>query len=252
MDRLKDKVAIITGAASGMGLAAVKVFAEQGAKIVATDIDYDQLRSKTEAISGEILTVQLDVTSEDQWAHAVSEAEKAFTKIDILVNNAGVSSHRTMLDETLEGWNRALSLNLSSVFLGMRAVVPHMQKQSGGSIINCVSLAAIIGSADNGAVAYAAAKGGVRALTKHAAVNYAKDGIRVNSIYPGAIFTGAAERHGVPSKEVLGQAFKNIIPLPPHAGDAKDIANAYLYLASDESSFVTGEELIIDGGWSSH
>lgn len=251
MGRLENKVAIITGAASGMGLAAVEVFTREGAKVVATDIAFDELKKVTAAIDGDILCVNLDVTSEEQWKNVVAETKEKFGKIDILINNAGVSFHNTLLDETLEGWNRTINLNLNSVFLGLQAVIPSMQENGGGSIVNCVSLAAIIGSADNGAAAYAAAKGGVRALSKHASVNFAKDNIRVNSIYPGAILTGAAQRHGVTDRAVLGKAFEGIIPLPPFAGEALDIANGYLYLASDESKFVTGEELIIDGGWSS-
>lgn len=251
MGRLENKVAIITGAASGMGLAAVNLFTKEGAKVVATDIAYDQLKEVTETLEGEILCVELDVTSEEQWKNAMHKAKEAFGKIDILINNAGVSFHKTLLEETLDGWNHSINLNLTSVFLGMQYVIPHMQENGSGSIVNCVSLAAIIGSADNGAAAYTAAKGGVRALSKHAAINFAKDNIRVNSIYPGAILTGAAQRHGVTSREVLGKAFEGTIPLPPFAGEAIDIANGYLYLASNESKFVTGEELIIDGGWSS-
>jgi NAD(P)-dependent dehydrogenase (short-subunit alcohol dehydrogenase family) len=251
MGRLDNKVAIITGAASGMGLAAVQLFISEGAKVVATDIAFDQLEEVTAGIEGDILCARLDVTSDVDWKTVMEQTKEAFGKVDILINNAGVSFHKTLLEETVDGWNRTINLNLTSVFLGMQSVIPYMQENSGGSIVNCVSLAAIIGSADNGAAAYAAAKGGVRSLSKHAAINFAKDNIRVNSIYPGAILTGAAERHGVTSREVLGKAFEGTIPLPPFAGEALDIANGYLYLASDESKFVTGEELIIDGGWSS-
>ncbi|MGN7479684.1 SDR family oxidoreductase [Solibacillus silvestris] len=250
MGRLHNKVAIITGAASSMGLAAVKLFTQEGAKVVATDIAFEQLQTVTAGMEN-VLCLTLDVTSEEQWNKVVADAKSAFGKVDILINNAGVSFHKTLLEETLEGWNRTVNLNLTSVFLGLQSVIPAMQENGGGSIVNCVSLAAVIGSADNGAAAYAAAKGGVRALSKHAAVNFAKDNIRVNSVYPGAILTGAAERHGVTDRAVLGKAFEGIIPLPPFAGEALDIANGYLYLASDESKFVTGEELIIDGGWSS-
>lgn len=250
MGRLENKVAIITGAASGMGLAAVKIFTREGATVIATDIAFEQLKEVTASIEGDILCVALDVTSEEQWKNVMTTAKEAYGKIDILINNAGVSFHNKLLDETLEGWNRSINLNLTSVFLGMQAVIPYMQENGRGSIVNCASLAAIVGSADNGAAAYAAAKGGVRALSKHASINFAQDNIRVNSVYPGAILTGAAERHGVTDRAVLGKAFEGIIPLPPYAGDADDIANGYLYLASDESKFVTGEELIIDGGWS--
>jgi len=251
MGRLDNKVAVITGAASGMGLAAVELFAQEGAQVVATDIALSQLEEAVSSIEGDILALKLDVTSEEQWHEAIERAIERFGKIDILVNNAGVSAHNKLLDETMEGWNKILSLNLTSVWLGMKSVIPRMQRNGKGSIVNCVSLSAVIGSADNGAAAYCAAKGGVRSLTKHVAVNFAKDNIRANSVYPGAIFTGAARKHGVTSAEQLGQAFAGIIPLPPHAGEAIDIAQAYLYLASDESKFVTGEELVVDGGWSS-
>lgn len=251
MGRLDNKIAIITGSASGMGLAATKLFLKEGAKVVATDIASAKLKEEF-SNQKDILTLELDVTSEKQWKTVSEQAVQAFGKIDILINNAGVSVHKGLLEEDLEGWNKAISLNLTSVWLGMKTVIPYMQQNNRGSIVNCVSLAAIVGGADNGAVAYSAAKGGVRSLTKHAAINFAKNHIRVNSVYPGAILTGAAKKYGVTSQEQLGKAFTNKIPLPPHAGEENDIAYAYLYLASDESKFVTGEELIVDGGWSSH
>jgi NAD(P)-dependent dehydrogenase (short-subunit alcohol dehydrogenase family) len=252
MGRLENKVAIITGAASGMGLAAAKLFAKECAKVVATDIAIKELTEGVTDIEGDILTLELNVTSEEQWRSVSERAKNQFGKIDILINNAGVSVHKGLLEEDLEGWNKAISLNLTSVWLGMKTVIPYMQKNGKGSIVNCVSLAALVGGADSGTAAYSAAKGGVRSLSKHVAINFAKDHIRVNSVYPGAILTGAARKYGVTSQEQLGRAFTNMIPLPPHAGEENDIANAYLFLASDESKFVTGEELVVDGGWSSH
>lgn len=251
MGRLNEKTVIITGAASGMGLATVELFRKEGAKVIATDIAVEQLEKAVKRIEGEVSTFELNVTSENQWREVAEKTIEKFGKIDILINNAGVSVHKSLVDEDLEGWNKAVNLNLTSVFLGMKTIIPYMQANGKGSIVNCVSLAAIIGGADNGAAAYSAAKGGVRALSKHAAINYAKDNIRVNSIYPGAILTGAVQKYGITTKEELGKSFKDTIPLPPHAGEAEDIANGYLYLASDESKFVTGEELVIDGGWSS-
>lgn len=250
MNRLEGKVAFITGAANGMGLEAVKLFLNEGAKVFATDIDEELLIKGTSELGENVKAMKLDVTSPEEWVKTVEEAEKAFGKIDILINNAGVSTHCGLVEETYEGWMKNINVNLTSVWLGMKTVIPYMQKIGGGSIVNCSSLSAIIGSADNGAAAYCAAKGGVRSLSRHGAYAYAKDNIRVNSVYPGATLSGAVTKYGVTSREVLGMGFKDRIPLPPHAGDSIDIAYAYLYLASDESRFVTGEELIVDGGWS--
>lgn len=251
LKRLENKIAVITGAASGMGLAAAELFVKEGAAVAATDIALEQLEEAVSALDGNIRAYKLDVTSENQWNQVTGRIKDEFGKIDILINNAGMSVHKSLLEEDIDGWNKAIAINLTSVWLGMKSVIPYMQMNGKGSIVNCVSLAALIGGADNGAVAYSAAKGGVRSLTKHGAINFAKDHIRVNAIFPGAILTGAAKKHGVTSQNQLGQSFKDTIPLPPHAGEANDIAYAYLYLASDESKFITGEELVVDGGWSS-
>lgn len=247
MDRLKDKVAIITGCSSGMGEAGVKLFLKEGAKVVATSRVYETLKEAFPDESESLLTVKLDVTSEAEWDVAVKRAVEKFGKIDILVNNAGRSVHKPFLEETLEGWNHNIATNFTSVWLGMRAVIPYMQKNGGGSIVNCLSITALRGSADFGAPAYMSAKSGARALTQHVAANFAKDSIRANALFPGSVYTGAVTRSGVTFEQV-SEGFKKWIPLPPHFGMPDDIAYGYLYLASDESKFVSGCELWIDGG----
>ena len=252
MNRLDGKVAIITGTASGMGLEAVRLFAAEGAKVVATGRNLEKVERELGDVLSEnenVKAMKLEVTSEEDWDAVVAETERIFGKIDILINNAGASVHADLLNETPEGWQKNIDANLTSVWLGMKKVIPFMQKNGKGSIVNCGSMSAIIGSADNGAAAYCAAKGGVASLSRHAAYNFAKDNIRVNVVHPGPIYTGAAKRYGCPSAELLGRGFADKIPLPPHAGEAIDIANAYLYLASDESKFVTGIEIHVDGGW---
>jgi NAD(P)-dependent dehydrogenase (short-subunit alcohol dehydrogenase family) len=251
MGRLSGKVAIITGAASGMGLAGAKLFVREGAKVVATDVVADKLEKQIADIQGDIIALPLDVSSEEQWKRVVDETVEHYGKVDVLVNNAGVLFGTGLLEHTLESWNKLLSINLTGVWLGMREVIPHMQAIGGGSIVNCSSIAGEIGGADGGDAAYTASKGAVRLLTKTAALTFAKDNIRINSVHPGAIVTGMTEGWGA-TQEELGKSFQAETPLPPHAGEPFDIAYGYLYLASDESKFVTGAELVIDGGWISH
>ncbi|MCE5208853.1 MAG: glucose 1-dehydrogenase [Chloroflexi bacterium] len=252
MFRLSGKVAIITGAAGGMGLASAKLFAKEGAKVVATDIQFDLLQKEVNAINksgGDVLALELDVTSPEGWKSVVEKTIKKYGKVDILVNNAGIHIAKGILEAAVDDWNKVIAINTTSVFLGMKEVIPHMQKNGGGSIINISSIAALVGGAsDGGGAAYSASKGAVRSLTKHAAQNFAKDKIRVNSIHPGAIYTPMMEKSGL-SREAAIDLLKSDYPLPPHVGEADDIAYGVLYLASDESRFVTGEELVIDGGF---
>jgi len=256
MARLRNKVAIITGAASGMGLAAVNLFAAQGAKVVATDISEEALNKAVEQVKengGEAIGVVLNVADENSWKQTIEKTVVAFGKIDILVNNAGIHIPKGILQAELDDWNKVLAVNITGVWLGMKSVIPIMQQNGGGSIVNTSSIAGIIGGvADGGGAAYSASKGAVRSLTKHAAQNFAKDNIRVNSVHPGAIFTGLAVTAGIKTQEEMGRFYEANAPLKPHAGESLDIANAYLYLASDESKFVTGAELVVDGGWSSN
>jgi NAD(P)-dependent dehydrogenase (short-subunit alcohol dehydrogenase family) len=255
MGRLEGKVAIITGAASGMGRAAVQLFAQEGAAVVAGDITEAALQTAVEEATsrgGVAIARRLDVASPESWNETVEATLAAYGRIDILVNNAGVTRIRGILDGDMDDWDFVMGINLTGVMLGMKAVIPQMKAQGGGSIVNTSSIAALVGGlADVGSAAYSASKGGVRSLTKHAAQWHADDNIRVNSVHPGAIFTGIVRDQGITSQEEMGAKFGGRTPLPPHAGEPFDIAYGYLYLASDEAKFVTGSEFVIDGGWTS-
>ncbi|WP_100011597.1 SDR family NAD(P)-dependent oxidoreductase [Lentibacillus sediminis] len=256
MGRLTGKVAIITGAASGMGLGGAQLFAKEGAKVVATDVVFDVLEEKVKEINadgGEAIALELDVSKPESWQAVVKETIAKYGKIDVLVNNAGIHIPKGILEAELEDWEKVMSINTTGVWLGMKAVIPHMQENGQGSIVNTSSIAAIIGgTADAGGAAYSASKGAVRSLTKHAAQWFGKDNIRVNSVHPGAVYTGMVEKAGIKSQEEMGANYESLVPLKPYAGEATDIAHAYLYLASDDSKFVTGVELPVDGGWISN
>jgi len=251
--RFSGKVAIVTGAAGGIGLACAQLMVKAGAKVTATDVQLELLQKEVSAIkdSGgeDIIAMELDVRSPESWKAVVDKTIQKFGKIDILVNNAGIHIAKGILESEVEDWDKVMAINTTGVFLGMKSVIPYMQKNGQGSIINISSIAALVGGAsDGGGAAYSASKGAVRSLTKHAAQNFAKDKIRVNSIHPGAIYTPLMEKTGI-SHEGAVEHFKNDYPLPPHVGAPEDIAYGVLYLASDESRFVTGEELVIDGGF---
>lgn len=195
----------------------------------------------------------MDVSDSDSWTEVVDKTIEKYGKIDILINNAGIHMAKGVMEAELEDWNKVMAINTTSVWLGIKHVLPHMQSNNGGSIVNTSSIAAIIGGmGDGGGAAYSASKGAVRSLTKHVAQWFGKDSIRANSVHPGAIFTGMAEDFGLTSKEEMGENYEGRSALKPYAGEAIDIANAYLYLASDESKYVTGTELVVDGGWTTH
>ncbi|MGO1543340.1 MAG: SDR family NAD(P)-dependent oxidoreductase [Gulosibacter sp.] len=256
MGRLTDKVAIITGAASGMGLAGAQIFAKEGAKVVMTDVTEDALERESAALKetgASVLALRLDVADDQNWTEVVEKTVAEFGKIDILVNNAGVHKPLGVLDTTEDDWNFVMNINAKGVWLGMKAVIPHLQKAGGGSIVNVSSIAAFLGGlqSDGGGMAYSASKGAVRSVSKHAAQAFAGDNIRVNTIHPGPIYTGLAKATGI-TKEQMGEVYGAGTPIPPHVGDPEDIGYGMLYLASDESKFVTGEELVIDGGSITH
>ena len=246
--RLENKVAFISGGARGMGAAEAMLFAKEGAKVVIGDVLDDEGR-KTEAaindLGGDCLYLHLDVTSEDNWKSAIAETVSKFGKLDILVNNAGVVSLVGLEDISMDEWDRVMDINSKGVFLGTKAAIPELRKAGGGSIVNISSISGIAGQSYISAV-YNASKGAVRLFTKSTAIQYASEGIRANSVHPGPIDTPMTSfRQGDPSAEAESLAR---IPIG-RTGKPDDIAYGVLYLASDESSFVTGSELVIDGGY---
>ncbi|QJC50464.1 glucose 1-dehydrogenase [Paenibacillus albicereus] len=245
MGRLTGKTAIITGAATGMGAEEARLFAREGAQVVLTDVNLEAMNQVTEEIKaagGEALALKHNVASEEEWTNVVEETVARFGKVDILVNNAGISARTTIGNLDLTEWQRVLDINLTGCVVGMKAVIPEMQKVGAGSIINISSIGGIVGMA--GSSAYTAAKGGLRTLTKAAAVEYAKQSIRVNSVHPGIIVTPMTE----PSMKDAMPYYQTFTKLP-YFGKPEDVAYGVLFLASDESRFMTGSELVIDGGW---
>ena len=245
--RLENKVAFISGGARGMGASEAMIFAQEGAKVVIGDV-LDEEGRQTEAaineIGGECLFVRLDVTSEDSWADAIAATIARFGKLDVLVNNAGIVARGTLDTATVEEWDRVMDVNAKGVFLGTKAAIPEMRNAGGGSIVNISSMSGIVGQTNIQPV-YNASKGAVRIFTKSAAVQYAKEGIRVNSVHPGSIDTPmAGERLTDPDlqREAEGRNPMGRTARP------EEVAYGVLFLASDESSFMTGSELVIDGG----
>ena len=252
MDRVKGKVAIVTGAASGIGRATASLLAKEGAKVVIADIDGVNGRKVAEEIrreGGEALFVKHDVTTESDWSEVIEKTLAEFGKLDILVNNAGVLFLKKIEDTSLEEWRRLMSVNVDGVFLGTKYAIRAMKKSGGGSIINLSSVAGIIGTNDDTS-AYHASKGAVRLFTKAAALECSKAGynynIRVNSVHPGVIKTKMTEGMFEDEAMMKKQMQRHIIG---YLGEPNDVAYGILYLASDESKFVTGAELVIDGGW---
>lgn len=246
MAMLTGKVAIVTGAGSGMGREEALLFAKEGAKVVATDINEAAVQAivkEIEAAGGEAIAIAHNVASEDEWVKVVDGTIRKYGKLDILVNNAGISHAAGLLETTVEQWNKVMNINLTSVFLGMKHVIPHMRDNKGGSIVNISSIAGLTGS--SGAGAYTASKGGVRMLSKAAAVDFGKDNIRVNSVHPGFIETPMSAEF-VNNEQML-QWFLSQTALP-RVGRASEVAEAVLFLASDASSYLTGIELPVDGG----
>ena len=252
--RLEGKVAIISGGARGlrsgipgMGAVEARMFAREGAKIVIGDIlaEGEILAAEIRDAGGEAIFVPLDVTVEGQWEEAVAAALGKFGPVNVLVNNAGVSGRGRVEDVSAEEWDRVMDINAKGVFLGTRAVIPAMRQAGGGSIINISSQLGLVGT-DNSSPQYQASKGAVRLLTKATAVQYARDGIRCNSVHPGPIVTPMTEEGRGDEERV--RLLESRTPLGRY-GRPEEVAYGVLYLASDESSFVTGSELVIDGGW---
>lgn len=246
--RLAGKVAFISGGARGMGATEAKLFANEGAAVAIGDV-LEEAGKRTEAeinqSGGQALFVSLDVTSEQSWLDAIGAAVAKFGRLDILVNNAGVSAHGMIEFTTEADWDRVMDVNSKGPFLGTKAAIPEMRKSGGGSIINISSQLGLVGT-EMSSPQYQSSKGAIRLLTKTTALQYAPDGIRCNSVHPGPVNTDmTADSRGNP--ENLGKMVGRI-PMGRY-GEPVEIANGVLYLASDESGFVTGSELVLDGGW---
>jgi NAD(P)-dependent dehydrogenase (short-subunit alcohol dehydrogenase family) len=246
--RLVGKVALISGAARGMGAAEARLFAREGARVVIGDVleaEGAAIEAEISAKGGEAVFVRLDVTRESDWAQAVASTVQRFGKLDVLVNNAGIGGVGRVDETATEAWDRVMEVNAKGVFLGTRAAIPAMRGAGGGSIINISSQLGLVGM-DDSSPQYTASKGAVRLLTKTTALQYARDGIRCNSVHPGPIVTPMTERRR--AEPAVYQRMLSRIPLGRY-GEPDEVAYGVLYLASDESAFVTGSELVIDGGW---
>ncbi len=249
--RLQDKVAIVTGAASGIGRSTAILFAREGARLVLNDIDAQGLEALMLQMTKEgARTVAGNVADEDIARRLAQESISAFGRVDILVNNAGVHFVKDITEMTVEEWDRLMDINLKSMFLCCKHVIPHMLKQNKGAIVNLASISSFVGQEMNGAstFAYNVTKAGALQLTKSLATRYASDGIRVNCVCPGNVETNILKRETPAEVAEFWRQASRSEPVGRNAQPA-EIANAILFLASDESSFVTGAPLIVDGGY---
>ena len=240
-------MALISGGARGIGAAEARLFAREGARVGIADILDEQgrrLEAEIAEAGGEAVFIRLDVTGEEEWKRAVDTVVSRFGKLDVLVNNAGIYQRATVEQTTSEDWDRVMEINAKGVFLGTKVAIQAMKSAGGGSIVNISSTAGLVGSSISSG--YNASKGAVRLLTKATAVQYAKDGIRANSVHPGLIETDMMDLV-LPDAETR-ESRRPQIPLR-RFGTAEEVALGVLFLASDESSFVSGSELVIDGGW---
>lgn len=243
MGRLDGTVALITGGARGTGLATARAFVAEGATVALADVLDDEGKAAADELGDAALYQHLDVTSEQDWADGVAAIEDAFGPITTLFNNAGILGFGTVEKETLEQFHRIVEVNQVGVFLGMRAVVPSMKKAGGGSIINVASVEGMRGG--YGLSAYTATKFAVRGMTKVAAVELGRHKIRVNAVCPGAIDTPMVRAQGLEGVDL--DTMFGAIPAR-RAGRPEDIAAAVVFLAGDESTFITGTDLVVDGG----
>ena len=247
MGRLDGKVALISGGARGQGATEGRMMAEEGAKVVLGDILDEQGRAveaEIRAAGGAATYVHLNVTSEPDWQSAVQTAESTYGGLHVLVNNAGILIRATIEETTEDDFDRIMAVNVKGVFLGTKHAIPAMRRAGGGSIVNISSVAGLVGSPGETA-AYSATKGGVRLFTKSTAIQHASDNIRCNSVHPGPIVTDMI-KDMLEDPEQWEQRMRRL-PLK-RPGRPEDIAYGVIYLASDESSYVTGAELVIDGG----
>jgi NAD(P)-dependent dehydrogenase (short-subunit alcohol dehydrogenase family) len=246
--RLAGKVALITGGASGMGQSEATIFAREGARVLVADVlevEGRQVAEKITAGGGQARFVKLDVTSEADWERAVAGAVEAFGRLDVLVNNAGISG--TFDPDTLStaAWDALMNVNAKGVFLGMKHAIPRMREAGGGAIVNISSISGFVGQ-PSVHMGYNASKGAVRIMTKAAAVQYAKDGVRVNSVHPG--FMPPMRTSKASADPRWRAAMLAAVPMG-REGRVEEVAHAVLFLASDEASYITGTELVVDGGY---
>ena len=246
--RLKGKVAIVTGGAHGMGASECKLFASEGAQVTIADLreeDGRKIEAEISETGGEAMFVQMDVTSEQDWTRTISQTVTRFGKLDILINNAGVTGSALTSDLLdLDAWDRLMEVNSRSIFLGLKAALPELRKGDGGSVVNISSVAGIVGL-DFTHPGYNASKGAVRILTKTAAVQYAREGIRFNAVFPGMLPPMLNQSQGFIQQR---QEMLDTIPMG-REGRQVEVANAVLFLASDEASYITGAEIAVDGGF---
>lgn len=240
MTRLAGKVAIITGAAQGMGAAHAKLFIEEGAKVVITDLNEEKGLATAAELGENALFVKQNVAQEEDWKNVVAKAEEAFGPVNVLVNNAGITMAKNMLDVTVEEYLRIVNINQVSVFLGMKSVAASMEKAGGGSIVNISSMNGLVA----GAIGYTDTKFAVRGMSKAAAISLAPIGIRVNSVHPGVIATPMVVQEDT---KAAVEAFSKHIPLK-RVAQPEEVSKMVLFLASDDSSYSTGSEFVIDGG----
>ncbi len=249
MGRVAGKVAVVTGAALGIGRATALLLSQEGARVAVTDVLDEvgqQLAEEISAKGGDARYWHLDTGDEQSVADALAGVVDAYGRLDVLVNNAGISGVSKPTDEiTLEEWNRVIAINLTGVFLCTKHAIAYLRRSGGGSIVNLSSIYGLIGAPD--APPYHATKGGVRLMSKTDALLYAADHIRVNSVHPGFIWTPMVE-HFLTDQGASRASIDELHPIG-HMGEPDDIAYGILYLASDESKFVTGSELVIDGGY---
>ncbi|MEV7965263.1 3-oxoacyl-ACP reductase [Sphaerisporangium sp. NPDC088356] len=245
MQRLRDRVAVITGAAGGIGLATARRFAEEGAKVVCADLDEEGGAKLADEVGG--LFVRTDVTSEEDVSRMFETAFEAYGSVDIAFNNAGISppDDDSILTTGIEAWRRVQDVNLTSVYLCCKHAIPYMRRQGKGSIINTASFVAVMGSATS-QISYTASKGGVLAMSRELGVQFAREGIRVNALCPGPVNTPLLQELFAKDPE---RAQRRLVHIPVgRFAEASEIAAAVAFLASDDASFITGAEFLVDGG----
>ena len=246
--RLAGKVALITGGASGMGQSEATIFAREGAKIVVADVlqaEASEVVARITKAGGQARFVELDVTSEAGWRDAVATTVASFGKLDVLVNNAGISGTFDPDTMSTTAWDKLMNVNAKGVFLGMKYAIPAIRDAGGGAVVNISSISGFVGQ-DRIHMAYNASKGAVRLMTKSAAVQYARDGIRVNSVHPGIMPPMRTSKTS--ADPAWREKTLRAVPMK-REGRVEEVAHAVLFLASDEASYITGTELVVDGGF---